>query len=103
MSLSALHHAPLGVGTVRRPAPTTQMQSAIGFRARSCAEAWTLRNCEAIHAIEAVVSKKCDVNEEPKDRLFDATEADEGRPLDVGWQKQASNQAVRLGFKRPWS
>jgi hypothetical protein len=56
MRLSALHHAPLGVGTVRRPAPTTQMQSAIGFRARSCAEAWTLRNCEAIHAIEAVVS-----------------------------------------------
>jgi hypothetical protein len=50
-----------------------------------------------------VLSNKCDVNEEAKDRLFDATEADEGRPLDVGWQKQASNQAVRLGFKRPWS
>ena len=26
-----------------------------------------------------------------------------GRPLDVGRQRQASNQAVRLGFKRPWS
>jgi len=28
---------------------------------------------------------------------------DEGRPLEVGWQRQASNQAVRLGFKRLWS
>ncbi len=42
----------------------------------------------------------CDVNEELKDRFFGATEVDEGRPLGVGWQKQASNQAVRLKFKR---
>jgi hypothetical protein len=40
------------------------------------------------------------VNEELKDRVFGATEVDEGRPLDVGWQRQASNQAVRLKFKR---
>ena len=46
---------------------------------------------------------ECDVNEEAKDRFFGATEVDEGRPLDVGRQGQASNQAVRLGFKRPWS
>lgn len=46
---------------------------------------------------------ECDVNEEAKDRFFGATEVDEGRPLDVGRQRQASNQAVRLGFKRPWS
>jgi hypothetical protein len=45
----------------------------------------------------------CDANEEPKERFFDATEVDEGRPLDVGRQRLASNQAVRLGFKRPWS
>jgi hypothetical protein len=43
---------------------------------------------------------KCDVNEELKDRFFGATEEDEGRPLDVGRQRQASNQAVRLKFKR---
>jgi hypothetical protein len=43
---------------------------------------------------------KCDVNEGLKDRFFGATEGDEGRPLDVGRQRQASNQAVRLGFKR---
>jgi hypothetical protein len=42
----------------------------------------------------------CDVNEELKDRLFDATEVDEGRPLGVGWQRQASNRAVRLRLKR---
>jgi hypothetical protein len=30
---------------------------------------------------------------------FGATEVDEGRPLDVGRQRQASNQAVRLGSK----
>ena len=46
---------------------------------------------------------KCDVNEVPMDRCFSATEADEGRPLDVGRQRQASNQAVRLGLKRFWS
>jgi hypothetical protein len=45
----------------------------------------------------------CDANEGPKERFFDATEVDEGRPLDVGRQRLASNQAVRLGFKRPWS
>jgi hypothetical protein len=43
---------------------------------------------------------KCDVNEGLKDRFFDATEVDEGRPLDVGRQRQASNQAVLLKFKR---
>jgi hypothetical protein len=43
---------------------------------------------------------KCDVNEGLKDRFFDATEEDEGRPLGVGRQRQASNQAVRLKFKR---
>lgn len=42
----------------------------------------------------------CDVNEELKDRFFGATEEDEGGPLDVGRQRQASNQAVRLRFKR---
>ena len=41
----------------------------------------------------------CDANEESKDRFFDAAELDEGRPLDVGRQRQASNQAVRLGPK----
>jgi hypothetical protein len=40
------------------------------------------------------------VNEELKDRFFGATEVDEGRPLDVGWQRQASNQAGRLKLKR---
>jgi hypothetical protein len=45
----------------------------------------------------------CDVNEELKDWFFGATEEDEGRPLDVGRQRQASNQAVRLKFKRPRS
>jgi hypothetical protein len=43
---------------------------------------------------------KCDVNEGLKDRFFGATEGDEGRPLGVGRQRQASNQAVRLKFKR---
>jgi hypothetical protein len=38
----------------------------------------------------------CDVNEGLKDRRFGATEVDEGRSLDVGRQRQASNQAVRL-------
>jgi hypothetical protein len=47
-----------------------------------------------------VLSKKCDVKRRTKDRLFGATEEDEGRPLDVGWQRQASNQAVRLKSKR---
>jgi hypothetical protein len=28
---------------------------------------------------------------------------DEGRPLEAGRQRQASNQAVRLEFKRLWS
>ena len=46
---------------------------------------------------------ECDVNEGAKDRFFGATEVDEGRSLDVGRQRQASNQAVRLGSKRPWS
>jgi hypothetical protein len=50
-----------------------------------------------------VMSKKCDVNEGLKDRCFGATEEDEDRPLDVGWQRQASNQAVRLELKRPRS
>jgi hypothetical protein len=45
----------------------------------------------------------CDVNEGLKDRRFSATEVDEGGPLDVGWQRQASNQAVRLELKRPRS
>lgn len=45
----------------------------------------------------------CDANEEHKDEFFGATEVDEGRPLDVGWQRQASNQAVRLDLKRRWS
>jgi hypothetical protein len=45
----------------------------------------------------------CDANEELKERFFGATEVDEGRPLDVGKQRLASNQAVRPGFKRPWS
>jgi hypothetical protein len=45
----------------------------------------------------------CDVNEGLKDRRFGATEVDEGRPLDVGRQRQASNQAVRLELKRPRS
>ena len=48
----------------------------------------------------SVVSKKCDVKRRTKDRLFGATEADEGRPLGAGWQRQASNQVVRLEFKR---
>jgi hypothetical protein len=43
--------------------------------------------------------RQCDANEESKDRFFDAAELDEGRPLDVGRQRQASNQAVRLGSK----
>ena len=42
----------------------------------------------------------CDANEEQKDVFLGATEEDEGRPLDVGWQRQTSNQAVRLGLKR---
>jgi hypothetical protein len=42
----------------------------------------------------------CDANEELKDRPFGAAEVDEGRPLGVGWQRQTSNQAVRLKFKR---
>ncbi|MHB8348246.1 MAG: hypothetical protein ACYDHM_13960, partial [Acidiferrobacterales bacterium] len=51
-------------------------------------------------AIDGKTMCKCDVNEGLKDRFFGATEGDEGRPLDVGRQRQASNQAVRLGFKR---
>jgi hypothetical protein len=43
--------------------------------------------------------RQCDANEGLKDRFFGATEGDEGRPLDVGRQRQASNQAVRLGSK----
>ena len=43
--------------------------------------------------------RQCDANEGLKDRFFGATEVDEGRPLDVGRQRQASNQAVRLGSK----
>ena len=45
----------------------------------------------------------CDVNDGPKDRFIGATEGDEGRPLDVSWQRRASNRAVRLKLKRPWS
>jgi hypothetical protein len=41
----------------------------------------------------------CDANEGSMERFFDATEVDEGRPLDVGRQRLASNQAVRLGSK----
>ena len=44
----------------------------------------------------------CDVNDGPKDRFIGATEVDEGRPLDVSWQRQASNQAVLLKPKRLW-
>jgi hypothetical protein len=51
----------------------------------------------------AIKFTMCDANEGPKERFFDATEVDEGRPLDVGRQRLASNQAVRLGFKRSWS
>jgi hypothetical protein len=40
-----------------------------------------------------------DANEGLKDQFFGATEGDEGGPLDVGQQRQASNQAVRLGSK----
>jgi len=50
-----------------------------------------------------IMTVMCDANEGSRDRFFDATEVDEGRPLDVGRQRPASNQAVRLGFKRPWS
>jgi len=50
-----------------------------------------------------IMTVMCDANEVPTERFFDATEVDEGRPLDVGRQRLASNQAVRLGFKRPWS
>jgi hypothetical protein len=50
-----------------------------------------------------VIRKKCDVKRRTMDRLFGATEVDEGRPLGVGRQRQASNQAVRLEFKRLWS
>ena len=46
---------------------------------------------------------RCDVNEGLKERFFGATERDEGRPLGVGRQRQASNQAVRLELKRPRS
>ena len=46
---------------------------------------------------------RCDVNEGLKERFFGATEEDEGRPLGVGRQRQASNQAVRLELKRPRS
>ena len=40
------------------------------------------------------------MNEGSKDRFFGAAEVDEGRLLDVGWQRQASNQAVRLTLER---
>jgi hypothetical protein len=53
--------------------------------------------------LSAKEPSRCDVNEGSKDRFFDAAEVDEGRPLDVGRQRQASNQVVRLGSKRPWS
>ena len=43
---------------------------------------------------------RCDVNEGLKERFFGATEGDEGRPLGVSRQRQASNQAVRLELKR---
>ena len=46
---------------------------------------------------------RCDVNEGLKERFFGTTERDEGRPLGVGRQRQASNQAVRLELKRPRS
>ena len=42
-------------------------------------------------------------NESQKEGLSLAVIEDEGRPLGVGQQRQASNQAVRLGFKRSWS
>ena len=44
----------------------------------------------------------CDVNDGPKDRFIGATEVDEGRSLDVSWQRQASNRAVLLKPKRLW-
>jgi hypothetical protein len=51
----------------------------------------------AISGEEREIGKpRCDVNEGLKDRRFGATEVDEGGPLDVGRQRQASNQAVRL-------
>ena len=43
--------------------------------------------------------RQCDANEEPKDRFFGAAELDEGGPLGVGRQRQASNHAVPLGSK----
>lgn len=39
------------------------------------------------------------MNEGLKERFFGAAERDEGRPLGVGRQRQASNQAVRLELK----
>jgi len=42
-------------------------------------------------------------NGSPRKGLSVAVIEDEGRPLEVGQQRQASNQAVRLEFKRLWS
>jgi hypothetical protein len=44
----------------------------------------------------------CDVNGNPKDRTPSAVEEMRGRPLEVGVQKLASNQAVPLWSKRSW-
>jgi hypothetical protein len=41
----------------------------------------------------------CDANEGPKERFFDATEVDEGRLLDVGRQRLASNRQCGWGSK----
>ena len=38
----------------------------------------------------------CDVNERPTERLLNAVVEDEGRPLGIGVQKPAPNQAVLL-------
>jgi hypothetical protein len=44
----------------------------------------------------------CDVNGDPTDRVSRCCRGDEGRPLEAGVQKRASNQAVPLWPKRPW-
>jgi hypothetical protein len=41
----------------------------------------------------------CDANEELKEWFFDATEVDQGRPLDVGRQRLASTRQCGWGSK----
>lgn len=43
-----------------------------------------------------VGEQSCDVNERPTERLLNAVVEDEGRPLGIGVQKPAPNQAVLL-------